>query len=197
LDFVNNKMPTQLDQVSATVNGKSAYVYYISPTQINVLTPPDALSGAVQVVVTNNGALSGSYSAQAQSLSPSFFLFNGGPYVAATHVGGALLGPTTLYPGLTTPAQPNEIVVLYANGFGATNVPVQSGSVTQSGTLSPLPVVKIGGITALVQFAGLVAPGEFQFNVVVPASTPNGDQQITATYSGLTTQAGTLINIQN
>jgi uncharacterized protein (TIGR03437 family) len=197
LDFVNNKMPTQLDQVSATVNGKSAYVYYISPTQINVLTPPDALSGAVQVVVTNNGALSGSYSAQAQSLSPSFFLFNGGPYVAATHVGGALLGPTTLYPGLTTPAQPNEIVVLYANGFGATNVPVQSGSVTQSGTLSPLPVVKIGGIPALVQFAGLVAPGEFQFNVVVPASTPNGDQQITATYSGLTTQAGTLINIQN
>jgi uncharacterized protein (TIGR03437 family) len=63
--------------------------------------------------------------------------------------------------------------------------------------LSPLPVIKIGGITATVQFAGLSAVGEFQFNVVVPASTPNGDQSITATYGGLTTQAGTLITIQH
>jgi uncharacterized protein (TIGR03437 family) len=196
-DFVNNQLPTQLDNVSATVNGKSAFVYFISPAQVNILTPPDALSGTVQVEVNNNGAASASFTVQAQSLSPSFFVFNGGPYVAATHVGGALLGPTTLYPGSTTPAQPNEIVVLYANGFGATNVPVQSGSVTQSGTLSPLPVVKIGGVTAMVQFAGLVAPGEFQFNVVVPAGTPNGDQPITATYGGLTTQAGTLITIQH
>jgi uncharacterized protein (TIGR03437 family) len=29
-DFVNNQMPTQLDGVSATVNGKSAFVYYRS-----------------------------------------------------------------------------------------------------------------------------------------------------------------------
>jgi len=74
-------------------------------------------------------------------------------------------------------------------------VPVQSGSVTQSGMLSPLPVVKIGGVQAVVQFAGLVAPGEFQFNVVVPGNTPNGDQSITATYNGLMTQPGTLITI--
>jgi uncharacterized protein (TIGR03437 family) len=206
-DFVGNKMPTQLDQVSATVNGKSAYVYYISPTQLNILTPPDAMSGAVQVVVTNNGSVGAAFTAQAQSLAPSFFVFNGGPYVAATHVNGSLctapvsgaclVGPTTLYPSSSAPAQPNEIVVLYANGFGATNVPVQSGSVTQSGTLSPLPVIKIGGITATVQFAGLSAVGEFQFNVVVPANTPNGDQPITATYGGSTTQAGTLITIQD
>src|SRR5580704_14343385 len=54
-DFVNNQMPTKLDGVSVTVNGKSAYVCYISPTQVNILTPPDAISGAVQVVLTNNG----------------------------------------------------------------------------------------------------------------------------------------------
>jgi len=42
-DFVNNKMPAQLDNVAATVNGKAAYVFYISPSQINILTPPDAL----------------------------------------------------------------------------------------------------------------------------------------------------------
>jgi uncharacterized protein (TIGR03437 family) len=72
-----------------------------------------------------------------------------------------LIGPATLYPGFTTPAKPGDIIVIYANGFGSTNVPVQSGSRSQSGMLFPLPVVKIGGVAASVQFAGLVAPGNF------------------------------------
>src|SRR5579863_10471903 len=46
-DFAGNQLPTKLDGVSVTVNGKNAYVYYISPTQINILTPPDATQGAV------------------------------------------------------------------------------------------------------------------------------------------------------
>jgi uncharacterized protein (TIGR03437 family) len=196
-DFVGNSMPTKLDNVSATVNGKPAFVYYISPLQVNILTPPDALSGSVQVEVTYNGVTSAAFTASAQSLSPSFFVFNGGPYVAATHLNGSLIGPATLYPGASTPAKPGETIVLYANGFGATNVPVQSGSVSQSGMLSPLPVVKIGGVAATVQFAGLVAPGEFQFNVVVPGPFSNGDQSITATYGGGSTQSGALITLHN
>ena len=87
--------------------------------------------------------------------------------------------------------------MLYGNGFGPTSTPVVSGSPLQSGTLSPAPVIKIGGATAAVQFAGLVSPGEFQFNVVVPAGLSDGDQPITATYNGLSTQPGTLIAIQH
>jgi uncharacterized protein (TIGR03437 family) len=197
-DFVNNTMPTQLDGVSATVNGKAAYIYYISPTQINVLTPPDAMSGAVPVVVTVNGTVSTLFTAQAQAESPSFFVFNGGPYVAATHANGSLLGPATLYPGSSTPATPGETVIMYANGFGPTSTAVVSGAETQSGTLSPPPVIKIGGIAATVMFAGLnVTPGEFQFNVVIPESAADGDQPITATYNGLSTQAGTLITVHH
>jgi uncharacterized protein (TIGR03437 family) len=196
-DFVGNTMPTTLDSVSVTLNGIPAYGYYISPLQVNILTPPDALSGSVQVVVTNNGLTSAAFSAQGQPLAPSFFVFNGGLYVAATHFDGSLIGPPSLYPGATTPAKAGETIVLYANGFGATNVPVQRGSVIQSGTLSPLPAVKIGGVAAIVQFAGLVAPGEFQFNVVVPSSLTPGDQSITATYGGVSTQSSTLITIRN
>jgi uncharacterized protein (TIGR03437 family) len=195
---VNNHMPVQLDGVSVTVNGESAYVYYISPTQVNILTPPDAMSGAVQVEVTNNGAASGSFTAQAEAESPSFFVFGGGPYVAATHANGSFIGPTSLYPGSTTPAKPGETVLIYANGFGPTSVAVVSGDETQSGTLSPQPVVTIGGVTATLQFAGLSgAPGEFQFNVVVPFPLADGDQPIAATYNGLTSQVGTLITIQH
>jgi uncharacterized protein (TIGR03437 family) len=196
-DFVGTQMPTALDQLSVTVNGKNAFVYYISPTQINVLTPPDAMSGAVPVVVTDNGAASASFTALAQATSPSLFVFNGGPYVAATHIGGSLIGPATLYPGASTPAQPGETIVIYANGFGPTSAPVQNGSTTQSGTLSPLPVITIGGVTAAASFAGLVAPGEFQFNVTVPPGLASGDQSVTATSGGATTQAGMLITILN
>ena len=194
-DFSGGKMPTQLDGVSVSVNGKAAYVYYISPTQIDILTPPDAMKGTVQVMVTNNGASSTPFTASAQAESPSFFVFNGGPYVAAVHAGGSLIGPASLYPGSTTPAKPGETILLFANGFGSTSTPVVSGSLVQSGTLSTLPVVTIGGVKATVQFAGLVSPGEFQFNVVVPASAGAGDQAIAASFNGVGTQAGTLITI--
>jgi uncharacterized protein (TIGR03437 family) len=193
-DFVNNQMPTKLDGVSAMVNGVSAYIYYISPTQVNILTPPNAISGPVQVVVTNNGAVTAPFSTQAQMLSPSFFVFPGS-YVAATHLDGSLIGPPSLYPGSTTPAKPGETVVIYANGFGTTSKPIVAGSIVQSGTLSPPPVIKIGGAMATLLSASLVAPGEFQFNVVVPASLADGDQPIVATYNGATTQSGTLLTV--
>jgi uncharacterized protein (TIGR03437 family) len=193
-DLVNNQLPTQLDQISVTVNNKAAFVYYISPTQINILTPPDAISGQVPVQISNNGAVSATFMAQAQALSPSFFEFPG-RYVAAVHASGALIGPAALYPGSTTPAKPGEVIVVFANGFGNASAPVVSGSENQSGILSPLPVVKIGGVTATVSFAGLVFPGEYQFNVQVPTGLADGDQEITASYGGQSTPTGTLITL--
>ena len=195
-DFINNQLPTQLDGVSVTINGKAAFVYYISPTQINVLTPPDALPAAPQVIVTNNGTPSASFTAQAQPISPSFFVFDN-THVAAVHLNGELVGAASLsVPGFPfSPAKPGEIIQIYANGFGPTSTPVVPGSLTQGGTLLPLPTVKIGGITATVQFAGLVFPGEYQFNVVIPPNASGGDQLIAATFNGATTQAGTTITI--
>ena len=46
-------------------------------------------------------------------------------------------------------------MLLYANGFGPTNMTVISGSIVQSGTLAPLPVIKIGGVAATVQIGGV------------------------------------------
>jgi uncharacterized protein (TIGR03437 family) len=195
-DFSNNKMPTVLDGVSVTVNGKPTFVYYISPTQINILTPPDALPGLAQIVVSNKGVASNPVNVQTQAISPSFFLFGSGPYAAATHANGTLIGPASLYPGSSTPAKPGETILFYTNGFGPTSSPIASGSITQSGNLAPLPVIKIGGVGATVAFAGLVSPGEFQFNVIVPTSLADGDQPVTATYDGLGTQPGTAITVQ-
>jgi uncharacterized protein (TIGR03437 family) len=158
------------------------------------------------VQVNNNGSPSNSFTVQAQTLAESFFVINGGPYVVAAHLSGSfctspiagvcLVGPPTLYPGYSTPAQRNETIVIYANGFGSTGVQVVSGSETQSGSLPAFPVIQIGNVTATVTFAGLISPGLYQFNVIVPATASSGDNTLTATYNGQKTQSGTLITIQ-
>ncbi len=195
-DFAANQMPVKLDNVSVTVHGRPAYVYYISPTQINVLTPPDALPESVEIVAMNAGLASAPFTALAQAASPSFFVFSDNQHVAAVHANGGLVGPATLYPGSTTPAKPGESVSLYGNGFGPTNTPVVSGSTTQSGTLSPLPLVTVGGQPAPVQFAGLISPGLYQLNVVIPPSLTAGEQSVTASVNGAATQAGVVITVQ-
>lgn len=77
-------------------------------------------------------------------------------------------------------------------------MPVVSGGLSQSGTLpSPWPVITIGGVATPVTYAGLIADGTYQFNFVVPASAPNGDLPIMATYNGSSTQTGLLITVQH
>ncbi|MBV8817022.1 MAG: IPT/TIG domain-containing protein, partial [Acidobacteriaceae bacterium] len=196
-DFVNSQLPTQLDGVSVLVNGKSAYVCYISPVQINILTPPDVLSGVVQVQVNNNGNKSTAFSVQSRAVAPSFFLYGAGPYIAAQHSADySILGPSSLYPGQSTPAKPGEVVILYADGLGPTSVPVVAGSEAQSGTLSPVPAVTIGGLPATVQFAGLTGAGLFQLNVVVPQDAPSGDNVVALTYAGTHTAPAGLLTVQ-
>ena len=58
------------------------------------------------------------------------------------------------------------------------------------------PVIRIGGIAATVSFAGLVSPGLYQFNVVVPGGVPDGENTLTATYSSLNTQSGVVLTVQ-
>src|ERR1017187_4406288 len=194
-DPVTGNMPTALDNVSATINGKPAFIYYVSPVQINILTPLDSSTGTVPVQVKTPFGTSSVANVTMQTNSLGFFAFNSDKYAAATHADGTFLGPATLYPGLTTPAKPGETIVLYANGFGLVSTPITPGSSSQSGTLPTLPVVTIGNLPSQVIFAGLVAPGEFQFNVVVPAAAPDGDNALSATYNGFTSHSGVFVTV--
>ena len=193
-DFVNNQLPTSLDGVSVKINGQPAYVYYISPTQINALPPPYATPASSPVQVTVGGVASAPLTAQvAPIVAPSLFVFNGGPYVAAEHADYSFVGPATLYPGLTTPAKPGETISIYANGFGTTSAPIVAGSETQSGNLPSFPIVAMGGQPAAVAFAGLVGPGEYLINVIVPTTLADGDHPLTMLYAGSQTQTGVMI----
>src|SRR5262249_43054201 len=158
-----------------------------------VLTPLDSSLGPVQIRVTNGSVTSAPFTVNMRNAAPAFLLFGGGKYVVATHANYTLLGPPELYQGLSTPAQPNEAVILYCVGFGLPEGPLTDGSSTQPGQFSTTPVITIGGIPATVQFAGLISPGLHQINVVIPAAAANGDNAIVAFYGGSTTRAGDLI----
>ncbi len=82
-EVINGNLPTSLDGVSVTIDGKAAFVYYISPTQINVQAPSDSATGGVSVVVTNSGIASAPATAQLQAAAPAFFLLPGTNYALA------------------------------------------------------------------------------------------------------------------
>ena len=66
-------------------------------------------------------------------------------------------------------------MVLYGTGFGATNPTAPNGMLpTAALPLTLLPTVTVGGKPATVSFAGLVGPGLYQFNLVLPAGTTVG-----------------------
>jgi len=206
--FQSGQMPTQLSGVSVTVNGKAAYIYFYcsaatdpacASDQINALTPLDGTTGPVAVVVSSATSLgtatSTPYTANLATVSPAFLLFGASNYVAATHVNNNLIGPATLYPGSSTPAQPGEQVVIYAVGFGLPTASLTAGSATQSGILPSTPVCTVGSNQATVSFAGVISPGLYQLNMTIPTGTSAGDQPIACIYNGTGTPAGDLITV--
>ncbi len=198
-DFVGNTLPTQLDGVSANINGKPAPVIYISPTQIIVLAPDDAALGPVAVEVITPQGRSAPVTVDRQLFAPGWFMFDpeGRKYIAAVHPDGAYLGKPGLYPNLSfRAAKPGDIIWLYGTGFGPTDPSTPSGQVVSPPARLRSPVVvRIGGVIASVAWAGLVASGEYQINVVVP-ELPNGDQPVIAEIGGATTQSGAFITVQ-
>jgi uncharacterized protein (TIGR03437 family) len=184
--FASGQMPTALHNVSVTVNGIPAYIYYVSSTQLNVLTPLDSTTGSVAVKVNNGIATSAPYRVILQPASPGFLLFGDSVHIAAEHADGTYLGPASMsVPGYTfAPAAPNEVVVLFGDGFGLPATALTAGSSVQKGELPTLPQIMIGGTLATVEYVGLISPGLYQINVRVPPTASSGDNNVIATYAG-------------
>jgi uncharacterized protein (TIGR03437 family) len=196
-DFTNGT-PTSLDGVSVSIGGKAAFVYYISPTQINVQAP-DVASGSTSIVVTSGGTASNTATATVADYSPAFFV--AGNYAIATHADGSLVAPAGTFAG-STPAARGETVTLWGTGFGATTPSVAPGQTAGSSAIAYVnspPSVSIGGVTASVYGAALnpSALGLYQVTVTVPPSAPSGDQPIVASVGGQSSPAsGVLFSVQ-
>jgi len=191
-DGVTFPIPTSLGNVSVNIDSQPAFMYVVSPTQINVQVPNDSTTGSVPVTVTTLSGTATS-SVTLAAYAPSFSVYNG-KYAAAivvTPTGYNLIGPSQ-------PVKAGQTLVLYGVGFGATSPALQAGlQVTTAAMSTVLPTITIGGVKAQVVYGGVVETGLFQFNVIVPSGAGTGDQPVIATFpGGVSTPTGVYTTLQ-
>lgn len=193
---VNNTLPQTVGDVSVTIDGQPAYVYYVSPTQINVQVP-QARTGTVNVVVKNKTATSNTMTALVADQAPAFFQW--GTYAVTTRypddalVAGPSAGAT--YVG----AKPGDIVTLWGTGFGPTAPAVLPGTVGQAAANpTVLPRVTVGGVEAELVGAAL-SPGivgVYQVAIKIPESAIDGDNAVQATVAGIQSPTNVYIYVK-
>ena len=201
--IVNGKLPTTLDGVSVTVGFAPAYIYYVSPTQINFVVPPN-LSGSVPVTVTVSGQASASFTATASTYSPAFFPWPGNQ-VVATRQDFTFAAKNGTFGVPTTPAAPGDVLILWGTGFGPTvpavtpgvQVPALPNGQTYS-TILPVTVT-INNVSATVYGAAVATgyAGLYQIAIQVPPSIGNGDWPVTASIGGVQSPAGMVLSVHN
>ena len=183
--FVDGRAPTALQGVTVTIDGKPAFVNFVSPNQVNVQVPADvSIGGSVPVVVNFKDRSSAATmlsirGTAAGLLAPSAFKSDGKQYAAVFHHStGTLVGNGAVPNSAATPAVPGETLTFYGIGFG----PVNPGPVAGQLASGPASIVDsvaffFGNVQAQVLYAGLVPDlvGIYQFNVVVPAGLGGGD----------------------
>ena len=197
-DFIEGKLPTGLDNVSVDINGAPAYVAYISPTQINILTPP--IQGlALDRKLTVSSAARKSNAVAIPWLDSSLSLFvwgsNSKNYILATRPDGSYAGPGgILGPDVSlAPARPGETLALYMSGLGPGDpafTPGQLGAITLAG----LPSFRIGAEQATALYAAMIGPGLYQVGLRVP-SLAAGEYGVTCVYNGAATSAPYLLAV--
>ena len=143
-------LPTTLGKVSVSFNGFPAPLLYVSAGQINAQLPWEVpATGAVTVIVTNDGVSSAPQNVQVGVFSPALFALAG--HAVAINPDGSLAAPTGSIAGLATyPATPGDTLMLLASGLG----PVTPVAVTGNNSLDMLrhttatPTILIGGAPA-------------------------------------------------
>jgi uncharacterized protein (TIGR03437 family) len=200
--------PTSLKGTTVMIDGKPAYLEYVSPTQIDLVAPSDTATGPVSVVVTT-AAGSSSSTVMLGPFGPSFFLLD------SKHVAGIILranglgaygggtydiiGPTGSSLGYATvAAEAGDVVELFANGLGPTTpaVPAGQASSVAAATANPVTLL-INNVSVTPSFAGLSdGAGLYQINLTIPPGLGTGDVSLLATVGGVQTPSTVVISLQ-
>jgi uncharacterized protein (TIGR03437 family) len=197
--IVNGALPTSLDGVSVSMGGRPAYIYFISPGQLNVLAP-DVPAGPISVTVTTGGGTSAAFATTASAYGPAFFLWPSNQVVATRQDYSYAAKAGTFASATTVAAKPGDVIILWATGFGPTlpaappgvSVPASGGYPTASA-----PTVTVDNTPAIVYGAAL-APGSaglYQIAIQVPTTLADGDWPIQATIGGVVSPAGTILSV--
>jgi uncharacterized protein (TIGR03437 family) len=210
-DIVNNELPTNLGGTCVESGTAKWGLFYVSPTQINVIAEQLPASGTAPVTVvtgcgTANEVSSPAMNVPVAAVSPEFLYFlentNGQNPVAATDaITYAYIGAPGLISGATfTPAKAGELVTAFGVGWGPTTPSNQPGTVASAAaTLSSTYSFTLGGTPVDVQYAGLspTFAGLYQVNFTVPSGLSAGNQPLVLKVDGVSTSAAAYITVGN
>jgi uncharacterized protein (TIGR03437 family) len=208
-DFNGVNAPTSLDGISVSIDGKPAYVWYLSPTQLNVQAPEDSTLGNVAITVTNCKATSSQFMFARKALAPGLlapanFSANGTQYMVATFASdGAYVLNTSIGAsfGLNSrPAKPGDLIIAYGVGFGDVTPAILPGVIVQQSNALVNPVtISFGSANATLAYQGLAGNfvGLYEFYLTVPSGLANGDYQIDVTQNGTAVPQTLYLTVQN
>jgi uncharacterized protein (TIGR03437 family) len=208
-DFNGANAPAMLDGISVSVNGKPAYVWYLSPGQLNVQAPEDIAAGNVAITVTNCKATSppSTFARRALApglLAPSTYTANGTQYMVATFQsdGAYVLNTATgaAFVLNSRPAKPGDGIIAYGIGFGDVTPSFLPGVIAgASNTLVNPVTISFGSTNAAVAYQGLAGGfvGLYEFYFTVPPTLANGDYQVNVTQNGTTVPQTMYLTVHN
>ena len=208
-DFAGVVAPTSLDGIHVSINGKPAYIWYLSPGQLNVQAPEDTATGNVPITVTNCNATSSPIAFARRALAPGLlapanYTANATQYMVATFASdGAYVLDTASGAafGLNSrPAKPGDLIIGYGIGFGTVTPSISPGVIVgQSNTLVNPVAVSFGSIPATLSYSGLAGNfvGLYEFYVTVPSTLANGDYQINVTQNGTPVPQTMYVTVHN
>ncbi len=183
--FSTTPLPTSLGNTSVSINGTNIPLIYVSLGQVNAQVPYETKVGTAKLIVQSNGVPSPAVNFEVTATGPGVFT----PLQQPTHVLALNLADGSVNAS-QTPAQPGQYVTAYLTGQGLVNPAVATGDVTPASPFS-LPVapvqVKIGGVVANVQFAGLApgfVDGLLQMNIQIP-DVPAGELPFDVSVGGI------------
>ena len=208
-DFNGVYAPTSLDGVSVRINSLPAYVWYISPTQLNVQAPEDSSVGTVTITASNCIGTSGPITFTKKALAPgllapSNYSSGGTQYLVATfasdgaYVLSKALGASF---GLTSrAAKPGDLIVAYGVGLGDVTPATLPGVIVgQTNALANPVTFSFGSSPATLSYAGLAGNfvGLYEFFITVPSGLADGDYPIKVTQNGNQLPQTFYLTVQN
>jgi uncharacterized protein (TIGR03437 family) len=171
--------PPTLAGVQVSINGTTAPIYSVTPTQISAVVPYAATGSTVNIVVTVNATKSNTVSVPLAPTAPGIFAIsrNGLGDGAIEHADYSVVSQAN-------PALAGETVQVFLTGLGAVSPSVQDGAAAPgkapfSQVIAPLNIY-VGGLPASIQFKGL-APGLaglYQVNIQIPGNVGPGPQSL-------------------
>ncbi len=172
-------LPISLLGVTATVNGVTAPLRYVSSGQVNLDIPYETGSGWAMVGINNNGKVA-AFTFYVSESAPGIFAGSG----------------NTLVPNSS--GKRGDTLSAFITGQGDISPSLYTGRTASSSTpLANLPsptlpvTVSVGGINAQIAFLGI--PSGLvetpQINFVIPANAPLGNQPVVVTVGGVSSPA--------